>query len=42
MEVFMAQKTFNQTSFANVLVKTKEELHQTLDALLEKIDWLRF
>ena len=38
----MTQKTFNQTSFANVLVKTKEELHQTLDALLEKIDWSRF
>lgn len=42
MEVFMAQKTFNQTSFANVLVKTKEELHQTLATLLEKIDWSQF
>ena len=38
----MAQKTFNQTSFANMLVKTKEELHQTLDTLPEKVDWSRF
>jgi len=38
----MAQKSEATNSFANFLVNTKEELHQTLDTLLERVEWSYF
>jgi len=38
----MAQKKYENISFANYLVNTKQELHQTLDKVVEKVDWTAF